>query len=125
VISIVDSGDKVLLNLTVGTVACSQLLHERPRSDASKCIQVRKEPTFNYIADNQEPDCSVSYARNRKLNVFCLCLVSCRTVRAQQFVDRVRNCTVLQFYSLLLTDLSYLKSLYWFRLTVGLAFEGL
>jgi hypothetical protein len=83
----IDCGDLTGANMTIGTVACSQLLQTWPRCSASKCIQGRKEPTFKCIVHKQEPDCTVSYAGDHNLNLFHLCLVSCRTVPAQDFGD--------------------------------------
>jgi hypothetical protein len=92
----VDCGEQLVLNVTIGSIVCKQLLQTWPQCDASKCIQGRKEPTFNYIVDKQEPICTVSYARDQNLNVLHLCLCSCRTVPAQETghersLDCVRN----------------------------------
>jgi hypothetical protein len=83
----VDCGDQLVLKVTIGTVACCQLLQTWPRCDVTKCFQGRMESTLNCITDKQEPDCTVSYARDENLNVFHLCHVSCQTVSAQQFGD--------------------------------------
>jgi len=80
----VDCGEQLVLNLTIGSIVCKQLLQTRPKCDASKCIQGRNEPTFNYIVDKQEPVCTVSYARDQNMNVIHVYLFSCRTVPAQE-----------------------------------------
>ena len=83
----VDCGEQLVLNVTIGSIVFKQLLQTWPKCDASECIQGRKEPTFNYIVDKQEPICMVSYARDQNMNVFHVYLFSCRTVPAQETVD--------------------------------------
>ena len=67
-----DCGDQLVLNVNFGAFSCSQPLQTWPGCVASKCIQSIREPTFNCIVDYQEPDCTVSYARDNNLNVFSL-----------------------------------------------------
>jgi len=110
VLSVIDSGDQLVLNVPLVNVACSQILHAWPQSDTSKCVQGRIEPTNSCIVDKQEPDCSVSYERDRKQNGFNLCLGVEPFLHISLWTQFV-TAQSIPFPSLPLTVLPYLKPL--------------